>query len=73
MELGFDWTGHLTRPIEDVRAEFGITPEGMLISRPDDLWCGDMGLVGERDSPDMVEKKATWLQKMLSGLNVKKD
>lgn len=73
VELGFDMTGYLEQPLEDVRAQFNIVPEGMLVTSPDDLWCGDMGLVGQRDSPDMVTKKATWLQKMLDGLNVKKD
>ena len=73
LELGFDWSDYLEQPLEDVRAQFNIVPEGMLMADPADLWCGDMGLVGERDSPDMVTQKATWLQKVFSGLNLKKD
>ncbi len=73
LELGFDWSDCLEQPLEDVRAQFNVVPEGMLMADPEDLWCGDMGLVGERDSPDMVTQKATWLQKMFSGLNLKKE
>ena len=56
--------------LEDVRAQFGIASEGALIESPKDLWCGDMGAVGSRESEDKVEEKRTFLNKLLMKANV---
>jgi hypothetical protein len=68
----FDFTDLLEEPLDDVRERFNISPEGAIVKRPDDLWCGDMGIVGMRHCEDHIEKKASWFQKMLStsGKNV---
>ena len=68
----FDYTPLLEEPIDDVRERFNISMEGAIMQRPEDLWCGDMGIVGSRQSKDHVERKASWFQKVLakSGKNV---
>lgn len=70
LKLDFDWTELLEQPLAEVRERFGIPVDGALMREPGDLWCGDMGLVGQRDSPDMVTRKMTWLQKITAKLNV---
>ncbi|MCH2154269.1 MAG: hypothetical protein MK089_13095 [Phycisphaerales bacterium] len=68
---GFDWSELLERPLDEVRAGFNIPLEGAIVKEPGDLWCGDMGLVGQRNSEDMVQQKMRWLQKVFTKLNVK--
>ena len=69
----FDFLPYLEQPIADVRAQFGIEADGAIVRGPDDLWCGDMGIVGMRKSSDMIETKLTWFQKLLAGKNVESD
>ena len=69
---GFDWSNLLEQPLEAVRAGFNVQLDGAIIQSKDDLWCGDMGLVGERNSEDMVNQKMRWLQKVFLKLNVNK-
>lgn len=69
LELDFDFSGHFERPLADVRRDFGIDPEGALIAGPDDKWCGDVGVVGERQSPDIIERKKNILERLLAGKN----
>tara|TARA_B100001059_G_scaffold234232_1_gene276247 strand:+ start:15227 stop:16306 length:1080 start_codon:yes stop_codon:yes gene_type:complete len=71
VKRGFDWTDLLEQPLNDVRDRFGIPLEGAIVKGPEDLWCGDMGLVGQRDSKDMVDQKMRWLQRLFTKLNVK--
>ena len=70
---GFDWSNLLEQPLQDVRDHFGVPLEGAIMKDPGDLWCGDMGLVGQRDSKDMVDQKMRWMQKIFTKLNVKHD
>jgi len=69
----FDFLPYLEQPLAEVRSKFGIDPEGAIVRGPDDLWCGDMGIVGMRKSPDMVEKKLSWFEKLLAGKNTESD
>lgn len=71
LTMDFDFHPHLDRPLADVRRDFGIAAEGALIGTPDDKWCGQFGIVGERDSPDMVERKKSILERLLTGKNTK--
>ena len=68
----FDFTDLLTEPLEVVRERFNIFAAGAIMQGPEDLWCGDMGIVGMRQSPDKIEQKQSWFQKLLaaSGKNV---
>ena len=66
---GFDFHPYLEQKLADVRAEFGIASEGALIQSPKDLWCGDMGVVGSRESEDKVEEKRGFLNKYLMKVN----
>ena len=66
---GFDFLPWIDKKLKDVRAEFGIAPEGALIQTPEDLWCGDMGVVGSRESEDKVEEKRGFLNKILMKAN----
>ena len=68
----FDFTPLLEEPIDDIRERFNISMGGAIMQGPDDLWCGDMGIVGSRQNKDHVERKASWFQKVLakSGKNV---
>lgn len=70
---GFDWSELLEQPLAEIRERFNVPLDGAIIKGPDDLWCGDMGLVGQRNSEDMVNQKMRWLQKVFTKLNVKKD
>ena len=69
--MDFDFEPYFERPLADVRKEFGIDPEGALVASPDDSWCGQFGIVGERESPDLVERKKSILQRLLAGHNTK--
>ncbi|MEE2681806.1 MAG: hypothetical protein VX641_05480, partial [Planctomycetota bacterium] len=72
IQYDFDFGDRYTKPLAEVRAEFGIDPEGALIKGPEDKWCGDMGIVGQRESnPDMIERKKSLLERMLTGKNTK--
>jgi len=46
----------MTKPLNEVREHFGIPLEGALVRGPDDRWCGEMGPVGERESPDIAKE-----------------
>ncbi len=70
---GFDFLPYLDQPINDVRRAMGIDPDGAIVCGPDDKWCGDMGPVGQRHSPDMIDQKMSWFQKLLDGKNVESD
>ena len=67
---GFDFLPFLEQKLEDVRAQFGIASEGAIIKSPEDLWCGEMGVVGSRESEDKVEEKRTFINKILMKANV---
>ena len=69
LKFDFDFTEHLERPLADVRRDFGIDPAGALVAGPEDTWCGQVGVVGERQSPDMIERKKNLLERLLSGKN----
>lgn len=72
IQYDFDFGDRFTRSLAEVRAEFGIDPEGALVSAPGDKWCGDMGIVGMRDDdPDIIERKKSLLERMLAGKNTK--
>ena len=71
LTMDFDFEPHFERPLAEVRKEFGIDPEGALVASPDDSWCGQFGIVGERESPDLVERKKSILQRLLAGHNTK--
>ncbi|MDG2021173.1 MAG: hypothetical protein P8J59_04405 [Phycisphaerales bacterium] len=71
LTLDFDFDPYLERPLADVRREFGIDPNGALISGPADKWCGQVGVVGQRSSPDLVERKKSLLERLLTGKNTK--
>jgi hypothetical protein len=43
-------------PIDEVREHFGIPAEGAMVRGPDDPWCGEMGPVDQRQSPDIVDE-----------------
>ncbi|MBC23214.1 MAG: hypothetical protein CMJ32_04775 [Phycisphaerae bacterium] len=68
----FDFTDLLMQPLDEVRHKFNISPDGAIINAPGDLWCGDMGIVGQRYSKDHIQRKSSWFQKILaaSGKNV---
>ena len=65
----FDFLPWMDKKLEEVRAEFGIASEGALIQTAEDLWCGDMGVVGSRESEDKVEEKRGFLNKFLMKAN----
>ena len=73
--LDFDLSQYLEEPIDDVRERFNISMEGAIMQKPDDLWCGDLGIVGSRKNKDHIERKATWFQRILakSGKNVQSE
>ena len=71
LTMDFDFQPHLERPLADVRKDFGIAPEGALIARSDDQWCGQVGVVGQRVSDDLVERKKSILERLLAGKNTK--
>ncbi|MBG83553.1 MAG: hypothetical protein CMJ40_03280 [Phycisphaerae bacterium] len=73
LKRGFDWSELLEQPLQDVRDRFNIPLDGAIVKGPDDLWCGDMGIVGQRDSKDMVHQKKRWLEKIFAKLNVKSE
>lgn len=73
LKRGFDWSELLELPLQNVRKRFDIPLEGAIVKSPGDLWCGDMGLVGQRDSEDMVTQKKRWLQKIFNKSNVRHD
>ncbi|MEE2787081.1 MAG: hypothetical protein VX589_07050 [Myxococcota bacterium] len=52
----FDMHTLMAEKIADVRARYGIEEEGALVLSNEDKWCGEMGVVGQRESPDMVSK-----------------
>jgi hypothetical protein len=69
----FDFDSLLEEPLADIRERFNLDPEGAIVKGPGDPWCGDRGIVGMRQDPNKVEKKKTWLEKVLDGKNVVKD
>ncbi|MCP4833188.1 MAG: hypothetical protein GY895_00350 [Phycisphaera sp.] len=71
LKIDFDFEPHLERPLADVRREFGVDPEGAIITTPDDQWCGQVGVVGQRTSPDLIEKRKSILERLLAGKNTK--
>ncbi|MCH2136717.1 MAG: Coq4 family protein [Phycisphaerales bacterium] len=71
--FGFDFEPYMQQPLADVRAQMGIEEEGAIIKGPGDRWCGEMGVVGQRSSPDMIDMKMSWFQKLLAGKNVEED
>ena len=71
LQLDFDFEPHLERPLADVRRDFGIDPEGAIIASPEDPWCGQVGVVGQRASPDLIERKKSILERLLAGKNTK--
>jgi len=64
LQLDFDFTELLEEPLAAVRERFNISPEGMLVRGPEDLWCGDLGVVGTRDNEDQIKKEA-FLQRLI--------
>ena len=71
LKMDFDFGDLFLRPLAEVREEFGIDPEGALINGPEDSWCGEYGIVGQRSSPDLVERKQSMLARILKGHNTK--
>ena len=71
LQIGFDFEPHLERPLADVRRDFGVDPEGAIITTPEDQWCGQVGVVGQRTSPDLIEKRKSILERLLAGKNTK--
>lgn len=71
LRFDFDFEPHLERPLADVRRDFGIDPEGAIIATPEDEWCGQVGVVGQRASPDLIERKKSILERLLAGKNTK--
>ncbi len=71
LTMDFDFQPHFDRPLADVRRDFGIEAAGALITTPEDRWCGQFGIVGERESPDMVERKKSILERLLTGRNTR--
>lgn len=65
----FDFGDQFARPLAEVRRDFGIAVEGAVITSHDDPWCGQVGVVGQRSSPDLVERKKSILERMLAGRN----
>ena len=70
---GFNFEPYMHQPLADVRAQMGIEEEGAIIKERGDLWCGEMGVVGQRSSPDMIDMKMSWFQKLLAGKNIDED
>ena len=68
----FDFESLLEHPIDDIRREMNISMDGAIVKRENDLWCGDMGIVGMRKSPDLIESRKSWFEKVLAktGKNV---
>ena len=48
--MDFDFDSLLEEPLDDIRERFNISMDGAIVKGPDDLWCGDMGIVGMRKS-----------------------
>jgi hypothetical protein len=69
LKLDFDFSGQFERPLADVRRDFGIEAEGAMIQGADDKWCGEVGLQTE-ESPDLVKRKKSLLERLLKGTNV---
>ena len=40
----------------ELREHFGIPLEGALVRGAEDPWCGKLGPVGERESPDIAKE-----------------
>ena len=71
LKMDFDFEPHLERPLADVRRDFGVDVDGALIATPKDQWCGQVGVVGHRVSPDLIEKKKSLMERLLAGKNTK--
>ncbi len=50
----FDIQSVAARPLAEVREEYGIHGDGALVLSDTDPWCGQMGPVAKRESPDIV-------------------
>ena len=72
VKMNYDFGDRYHKPLNEVREEFGIDPEGALIAGPEDKWCGEMGIIGQRDgNPDMIQRRKSLLERMLKGKNTK--
>ena len=55
-DLNFDMHSIMSEKIADVRARYGIETEGSLVQINEDKWCGEMGVVSQRNSPDLISQ-----------------
>ena len=46
----------MAEPLDEVRRQFGIPLEGALVRSAEDRWCGPLGPVGGRVSPDIAKE-----------------
>ena len=46
----------MDKPLQEVREHFGIPLEGALVRGPQDRWCGEMGPVDTRESPEIAKE-----------------
>ena len=54
LDWEFDRLAGGGRPLAEVREKYGIETEGAIVTSDDYPWCGLMGPVAQRDSPDIV-------------------
>lgn len=62
MVKNFDFKPYMPQPLEDVRAQLGISPQGMLVKGKHDLWCSPLGPPGKRTSKDIANNPSLKLQ-----------
>ena len=70
LQPDFHFTELLEEKLEDVRKRFNISPDGALVRSSEDLWCGDLGVVGSRGGKDKVEENRSFLYKFFADKNV---
>ena len=46
----------MAEPLGEVRRQFGISLEGALVHSAEERWCGPLGPVGGRASPDIAKE-----------------
>ena len=46
----------MEQPLSEVRKQFGISEEGMMVTSPNGKWCGTYGVPSKRKNPNLVKE-----------------
>lgn len=55
LEKNFDFSPYMEMQISEVRKEFNISEEGMMVMPPNGKWCGIYGVPSKRKDPNIVK------------------